>query len=141
MSYLKIQNNKIIEPPYMIEKDGKIIYGYNKNINMILADGYRYFENPIYAYEIKDNKIVDKIIPPPEPEPEKTEFSKLQIRRAMRKLGMEDLLDQIIYSNYDFQKDWNDAQTIDLNDSMIQSAIENGLISQDTIKAIKEVLE
>lgn len=60
MSYLKIENNKIIEAPYMIEKNGKVIYGFNKNVDMMLADGYKFFEKQIIDYEIKNNEIVEK---------------------------------------------------------------------------------
>lgn len=59
----------------------------------------------------------------------------------MRKLGKEDKLDELIYSNYTFQNDWNDAQSIDLNDPMILSALASGLITQEDINAIKEVIE
>ena len=141
MSYLKIENNKIIEAPYMIEKNGKVIYGFNKNVDMMLADGYKFFEKQIIDYEIKNNEIVEKPQPAPIPQPIQTEFSKLQIRRAMRKLGKEDKLDELIYSNYTFQNDWNDAQSIDLNDPMILSALASGLITQEDINAIKEVIE
>lgn len=139
MSYLKIDSNKIVEAPYIIEKDGKVIYGYNKENNetMLFHDGYAKFPYGIYAYIIKDEKIVEK---EPEPIPKQTTFTKLQIRRAMRQLGIEDELNAILSGNFQFQSDWNDAQEIDLNDSMIQDAISEGLITREMIEAIREVL-
>ena len=139
MSYLKIDSNKIVEAPYIIEKDGKVIYGYNKENNetMLFHDGYAKFPYGASHYEIKNGQIVEKIIPPPEPQ---TVFTKLQIRRAMRQLGIEDQLNAILSGNFQFQSDWNDAQEIDLNDSLIQDAIEEGLITQEMIDAIREVL-
>ena len=139
MSYLKIDSNKIVEAPYIIERDGKVIYGYNKENNetMLFQDGYEKFPKPIYSYTIKNGIIVER---EPDPIPEQTIFTKLQIRRAMRQLGIEDQLNAILSGNIQFQSDWNDAQDIDLNDSMIQDAIREGYITQEMIEAIKEVL-
>lgn len=139
MSYLKIDQNKIVEAPYKIERQGKIIYGYNKENNeaMLFADGYAKFPKSASSYEIKNGQIVEREPVPPEPQ---TVFTKLQIRRAMRQLGIEDQLNAILSGNFQFQSDWNDAQEIDLNDSMIQDAIEEGLITREMIEAIREVL-
>lgn len=140
MSYLKIDNNKILEAPYKIERDGFIIYGYNKENNeaMLFQDGYKKYPYDISHYEIKNDEIVEKIIPPPEP---KSIFTKLQIRRAMRQLGIEDKLNDILANNFQFYSDWNDAQEIDLNDSMMQTAIQEGYITQEIINAIREIIQ
>lgn len=139
MSYLKIYQNKIIEAPYKVERNGYIIYGYNKENNeaMLFEDGYAKFPKSASNYEIKNGQIVEKEPVPPEPQ---TLFTKLQIRRAMRQLGIEDQLNAILSGNFQFQTDWNDAQDIDLNDSLIQDAIQEGIITQEMIDAIREIL-
>ena len=58
----------------------------------------------------------------------------------MRYLGIEDQLDEIIENNPQFKADWYDAQNIDLNDEMIQLAISDGLINQEIIEQIRNVL-
>lgn len=139
MYYLKIDQNEIIEAPHIIERNGKKIYGYNKESNekMLLADGYKKFTFPAFCYIIRDGEIVENETDPVQT---KTIFTKLEIRRAMRQLGMEDTLNQILSGNSQFQNDWNDAQEIDLNDPIIQNAINSGLISQEIINSIKEIL-
>ena len=139
MSYLKIENEYIVEAPYIIEKNGKVIYGYNKENNeaMLLEDGYQKFSKSIYDYKIKNNEIVEK---DPEDYPKRTTFTKLEIRRAFRKLEIEDELDSILENNSQFKKDWNDAQDIDLDDVMIKEAINSGILSQELINLIEEAL-
>ena len=140
MSYLKIDQNKIIEAPYIIEKNGKIIYGYNKEINqeMLFQDGYNKFNLPASCYSIKNNKITENessnIIS------SKTIYTKLQIRRAMRQLDIQNKLNSILENNEQFKSDWFDAQEIDLNDPMIINALNLGLISQEQINRIKDLL-
>jgi hypothetical protein len=97
MSYLKIDQNKIIEAPYIIERNGKTIYGYNKpsNESMLIFDGYNKFELPASRYTIEDEKIVEINLNIKE----KTIFTKLEIRRAMRQLGIEDTLNYILSTN------------------------------------------
>ena len=104
---------------------------------MLFADGYAKFPKSGSNYEIKNGQIVEK---EPQPAPPQTVFTKLQIRRAMRQLGIEDQLNAIISGNVQFQSDWNDAQDIDLNDSLIQDAIQEGLITQEMIDEIREIL-
>ena len=129
MHYLKIDDNKIVEAPYEIEKDGKTIYGYNKdnNIAMLTKDGYSAFDYPAGYYTIVNNQIIPRPITPPEP---KTTFTKLQIRRAMRKLNKEYLLDMCLSTSIQFNREWSDAIEIDVTDPMIQQAIVVGIISQ-----------
>lgn len=99
MYYLKIDQNKIIEAPYIIERNGKTIYGYNKpsNEEMLVADGYNKFELPAYCYEIKNGNIVE--IQFNYNVEQNNVFTKLEIRRAMRQLGIEDTLNYILSTN------------------------------------------
>lgn len=137
MSYLRIENNKIVEAPYSVSRNGKRIFGYNKANNeaMLFEDGYGKYEKHISCYEIKDNEIVEKQI---EPVPQREVYTKLQIRRAMRNLGIENQLDNILQASPQFRNDWNDAQQIDLNDGMIANAIYEGYLTINMINAIKE---
>ena len=139
MSYLKVVENNIVEAPYMIERDGQIIYGYNKQNNevMLFKDGYAYYPYPASNYIVVNGQI----IPKPIPEPVKnTIFTKLKIRRAMRKLECEIVLDSILRSVPEFQKEWNDAIEIDVADPMIQQAVDHGLIPQGLYnKIVKEL--
>lgn len=50
-------------------------------------------------------------------------FTKLAIRRACRTLGLENKLDALLESNSLFKKDWDDAQEIDLADSITSQAL------------------
>lgn len=140
MKYIKKENNKIIEAPYFLIKDNKKIYGYNKvaNEQMLLNDGYIKYTGslPLTNVDIVDKKIVETLLK----EPEKTIFSKLQIRRAARSLGKEELLDAILSENPETQADWNDAQEIDLNDEMFTNLNKIAEI-KDFINEIKEVLK
>jgi hypothetical protein len=67
----------------------------------------------------------------------KTVFTKLQIRRAMRSLGIEDKLNTLLASNATFNADWTDAQAIDLADSVLSSALSSGGITATEIESIK----
>ena len=138
MTYLKIHQNEIIEAPYIIERNGKIINGYNKenNQNMLFSDGYSKFELPADCYTIKDGEIIENEFDPIL----KTTFTKLEIRRAMRQLNIQNKLDSILENNTQFKSDWYDAQEIDLNDPMIIEVLSQGLITQEQIDQIKEVL-
>lgn len=147
MSYLKIENNEIKEAPYSIVKGTKRIIGYNQKNNeeMLLQDGFTYFPKQAFEYELQNGQIVERqIIEPELPEQEtskeKTIFTKLQIRRAMRDLNIEDQLDYILSRDGKFQKDWADALEIDLNDPMIQEIISEGWLSQETVNGIKNYL-
>lgn len=139
MSYLKVVENNIVEAPYMIERDGQIIYGYNKQNNeaMLFEDGYAYYPYPASNYIVVNGQI----IPRPIPEPVKnTIFTKLQIRRAMRKFEYEFVLDSILRTVPEFQKEWNDAVEIDVADPMILQAIEQGIFPRELYnKIVKEL--
>lgn len=139
MTYLKIVDNKIVAAPAVIEKDGCVIYGYNKENNepMLFKDGYAKYEKGPSAYTI----INGRIMPKPAPEPvEKTSYTKLQIRRALRNLNLEKMLDTILSSNVAYRNEWNDAIEIDLNDPLIQQAIDKHIITQEILDAVKREL-
>jgi len=130
------------EAPFEIEKDDKVIRGYNKPSNeaMLLQDGWlKYTGNaPLSRLYYENGEI--KELPEPAPAP-KTTFTKLQIRRCLRKHDLEDQLNAIISSDFEFKADWEDAQDIDLNDEMIQKAITSGFISQEMITLIQNECE
>lgn len=138
--YLKIENNAVIEAPKTIVKDVYTIYGYNSEDNeaMLLEDGYTIYPKAACYYQIKNGQIVEK---QPEPEEEIHVYSKLKIRRACRELGIEDKLTNLIQSSQQFYMDWHDAQDIDLNDPMIIQAVQAGILTQEQINAIKEILK
>ena len=88
------------------------------------AHGYIYDHNPI---------------PPPVPEPEHV-FTKLKIRRAMRKLGIEGKLNALLEASETFANDWADAQEIDLADPVLVSALALGSVTQEEIEAIRTAI-
>jgi hypothetical protein len=65
----------------------------------------------------------------------KNVFSKLKIRRAMRALGQEQILDDLLAENDEFKKDWNDSdEGIDLSDDSVDAAIKAKKIDVTIIK-------
>lgn len=61
-------------------------------------------------------------------------FTKLSIRRALRELGQESVLDTLLTSSEIFSKDWSDAQEIDLNDETTAQALEQAEIDINEVK-------
>ena len=62
-------------------------------------------------------------------------FSKLKIRRAMRALGQEQVLDDLLAGNDEFARDWADSdEGIDLADDSVDTAVKAANIDVDTIK-------
>lgn len=86
--------------------------------------------------EIPENGII--VFPEETPEQiilNRTIFSKLDIRRAMRVLGQEEILDGILASSPIFLKDWTDADNgINLNDVYVVQALESANININNIK-------
>ena len=74
----------------------------------------------------------------PAKQKERTVFAKLEIRRAMRSLGIEEKLDALLSQNETFRKDWQDAREIDLNDEITKKALESGGITENEIFKIRE---
>ena len=68
---------------------------------------------------------------------EKKTYSKLQIRRACRALGIEYRLNGILNTNALFKADWNDATEIDLSDPILLQALQGGAFTADEIEDIK----
>ena len=101
---------------------------------------------------LRDGKIVTKFNPALDPEwreengytiekPDRTVYTKLKIRRAMRALGMEDALDALIASSSVFAHDWADAQEIDLADPVMVQAMAAGGVTEEEIEAIRRKIE
>lgn len=63
----------------------------------------------------------------------KTVFTKLQIRRAMRSLGNETILDGLL-TNEAFKKDWSDAIEIDLSDPLTAQALASVQVDINAVK-------
>ena len=74
----------------------------------------------------------------PAKQKERTVFAKLEIRRAMRSLGIEEKLDALLSQNETFRKDWQDAREIDLNDEITKKALASGGITENEIFKIRE---
>lgn len=144
--YLRFDNNGFCtgEAPKQMVKDGKLILGYNKpsNEEMLLADGYirydghasldRVMLNGNAIEELEQSNIL-------EPIPTKL-WTKLQIRRSMRELDCEYVLDGILTGNpnSEFARDWADAQEIDLDDPVFKQGLQEYGISQELVDQIIE---
>ena len=72
----------------------------------------------------------------PTPRTGSTVFTKLQIRRALRTLGQEAILDTALAASEQARKDWNDAQEIDLNDAVFKAALAEQGIEERTLRQI-----
>lgn len=145
MKYIKFNESGTIatEAPARIKKTTGWIFGYNspKNEKMLLEDGYIKYDGnlPITCLTYVDGKIIENM--PQSVQQDKT-YTKLQIRRAMRKMDMEYLLDDIISGGYtDFGKDWYDAQDISLTDPAFVEALQTFDINQAMIDQIIENIQ
>ena len=67
-------------------------------------------------------------------------FTKLAIRRACRNLGLESKLDALLASNELFKKDWDDAQEINLADSITSQALRTNAFTDAEYDAVIEEL-
>lgn len=118
-------------------------FGYNKPSNeaMLLDDGYLRYEGllPVSQLKIENGVIIEQPISIPESKPHI--FTKLQIRRAMRKLGVEDTLDSVISTSGIFASDWQDAQDIDLNDPIFSQAISSIGVDENFIETVIQNIE
>ena len=110
---------------------------------MLKKDGYKQYSGdlPLSRLDIVNGQIIELPEPELEPVPRGTVFTKLQIRRAMRKLGQEALLDQILEMGGEIAKDWNDAQVIDLADPVLLQALEEFSISENEINKVIDMIE
>ena len=125
--YIKFdsQGKNAYEAPEKIQRDGKTIIGYNKSTNeaMLLGDGWLRYDGGRPLSQLP------------------TKFTKLAIRRCLRKNGLEDRLDEVLSSNFAFKAEWDDAIQIDVNDVFIQQAVSQGLITQDLISLVQHGCE
>lgn len=102
-----------------------------------LLIGYLKYEGtkPLSWLTYENGQIIEKMPTIQHVEQPKT-YTKLQIRRAMRKMEIENMLDSIISGNTEFSKDWNDAQEISLTDQSFMSALTEFQINDDIIDSI-----
>lgn len=145
MKYIKFdENGNAFEAPAKMKTEAGTIFGYNneKNEDRLLADGWLKYDGkaPLSKLKLDNGEIIIKADPARPPKAAKTVFTKLEIRRALRKLGKEDILDNALQVPQ-FKKDWTDAQEIDLNDEMMQTAITSGFISQAVLEDLKKEIK
>ena len=136
-------NSTGIQPPALGEKQEAVWNGSGWDVIADLrgtvyydADGKEYNHNQLG--ELPGWALLEK---PVIPEPEKTVFSKLAIRRACRTLGLEGKLNALLASSDEFMSDWTDAQDIDLADPVLLQALQAGTFTQDEINSIKNSLQ
>lgn len=143
--YIKFNEDgaEAYEAPFSVSRDGETVIGYNRPTNekMLLEDGWIRYDGdlPLSRLKMLQGAVVEETSAEEAPLP--TKFTKLQIRRCLRKHGYEDELDRILSSNAELKKDWDDCLDIDLNDEMIKEAVEKGLISQELISLIQSEYE
>ena len=122
MKYYKIENGQIKDVTFpKISEEKRLELNHIK----VEYDG---------AVELADDGV--NLIPATQKE--RTVFAKLEIRRAMRSLGIEEKLDALLSQNETFRKDWQDAREIDLNDEITKKALESGGITENEIFKIRE---
>lgn len=100
-----INGKKFASVPDYLEKNGLMCPVTSDNFTIQIV------ETEIDDLEIKQAAAIAK-----------NKFTKLQIRRAMRSLGIEAILDELL-TNEAFAKDWADAIEIDLSDPMTAQAM------------------
>ena len=122
MKYYKIENGQIKDVTFPKISEAKRL---ELNHIKVEYDG---------AVELADDGV--NLIPAKQKE--RTVFAKLEIRRAMRSLGIEQKLDVLLSQNETFRKDWQDAREIDLNDEITKIALESGGITENEILKIRE---
>ena len=122
MKYYRVENGKIKDVTFPKISEAKRL---ELNHIKVEYDG---------AVELADDGV--NLIPAKQKE--RTVFAKLEIRRAMRSLGIEQKLDVLLSQNETFRKDWLDAREIDLNDEITKKALESGGITENEIFKIRE---
>lgn len=141
IKYVKFDDNGncIGEAPFEVNKNGMLIRGYNKESNeaMLLEDGYVKYDGPKHWSKLTlDNGEIKEPVDNYKPNYPKQTFTKLQIRRAMRRLGVEEKLDRILGSNRRIFKDWQDATEISFQDEVFKEALQKNGIDQAFINNI-----
>lgn len=143
--YIKFNEDgaEAYEAPFSVSRDGETVIGYNRPTNekMLLEDGWIRYDGdlPLSSLKMLQGVVVEETSAEEAPLP--TKFTKLQIRRCLRKHGYEDELDKILSSNAELKKDWDDCLDIDLNDEMVKEAVKKGLLSQELISLIQSEYE
>ena len=143
--YIKFNEDgaEAYEAPFSVSRDGETVIGYNRPTNerMLLEDGWIRYDGdlPLSSLKMLQGVVVEETSAEEAPLP--TKFTKLQIRRCLRKHGYEDELDRILSSNVELKKDWDDCLDIDLNDEMVKEAVKKGLLSQELISLIQSECE
>ena len=143
--YIKFNGDgaEAYEAPFSVSRDGETVIGYNRPTNekMLLEDGWIRYDGdlPLSSLKMLQGVVVEET--PAEEAPLPTKFTKLQIRRCLRKHGHEEALDRVLSSDFSFKKDWDDCLNIDLNDEMVKEAVGKGLISQELISLIQSEYE
>ncbi len=124
-------NGKLVPPPVNHRTDSGWIMNFNRNPEAMTANGWP---------DRTDEEIAAWKEAHPEPEPPgRTIYSKLAIRRAMRELGIEEKLDNLLNASAQFRADWQDAQDIDLADPVLLSALKSGTVTAEEIAQIKQI--
>ena len=143
--YIKFNEDgaEAYEAPFSVSRDGETVLGYNRPTNekMLLEDGWIRYDGDLPLSSLKMLQGVVTAETSAEEAPLPTKFTKLQIRRCLRKHGYEDELDRILSSNAELKKDWDDCLDIDLNDEMLKEAVKKGLLSQELISLIQSECE
>ncbi len=122
----------LIPPPVNYRRaDGAVICNFHLNPEAMTAAGY-------HNWTDEEVEAWHEAHPAPPP-PERTIFTKLAIRRAMRQLGIEAKLDNLLNASAQFRADWNDAQEIDLADPVLVAALGSGSITEAEIAQIKQL--
>ncbi len=129
--WLKEENGKLIPPPVNYRTEAGWIMNFYKNPEAMTAAGWRDWTREEYDEWYREH-------PEPAP-PEQTIYSKLAIRRAMRELGIETKLDNLLYASAEFRADWQDAQEIDLADPVLLTALQAGSITAEELADIKRI--
>ena len=97
---------------------------YNPTVDQMLAAGYLWVDSA----------------PALRPKTRAT-YTKLEIRNAMRELGIESKLDALIQSSPIFETEWRDAQDIDLAYPTLRQALAAGGVSHEEIAAIRRKIQ
>lgn len=131
--WYKEENDQLVAPPInYTTPDGRTICNFNLSESFMTEFGWRdWTDAEIEAWH--------QAYPDPEPPPQ-TVFTKLQIRRAMRSLNIENKLDTLLEASDIFRKDWTDAQEIDLADPVLIEALATGGITDEEIAAIRNAI-
>jgi len=117
----KIVNGKIVFPP--VNTDG--IVNVYRNAAWLAKNGF---------HELSPAEIAEAAVP----RQAEQIFTKLQIRRALRALNMEGILDAVLSTGGSAARDWQDAQEINLDDDVFKNALAQFGVTEAQIQQIKQ---